>query len=273
MRFSSNPVRCPVMKKVKKEVSVPKGLLRLEHRHVDTLRIPSYNPQIHDEENIEDIKRSIRRFGFVDPIIVRGSDGLVIAGAGRILALRTLWAEGWSGVSPEAVPCIVIECDDRTARMLMLALNRIQSVPDYALLAQVFKDLIKEGETIESLTDTGYRAFEISDLLNVDVTAVNHLLKGVEAQEPPKVEVEPTESPEPLFVTRSFKVPVDLVGEVDEQALRISKHLPKGKLSSGLVLVALARLVSTLSDDTISKISKSLSEEVLSSEREAGSGN
>lgn len=49
------------------------------------------NPKEHD---LETIKTSIRRFGFVAPIIVDGNTGTMVAGHGRLQALAELEAEG-----------------------------------------------------------------------------------------------------------------------------------------------------------------------------------
>jgi hypothetical protein len=240
------------------------GSISLQYRHIDELRIPPYNPQIHDRENINDIKRSISEFGYVDPIIIRGSDNLVIAGAGRILALRELWAEGWRGIPETAVPVIVIECDDRTAKKLMLALNRIQSVPDISLLSQLLKSLIDEGETIETLTATGYRDFELADFLTAHADATNRLLHTEGGLSPsPLAEVKEVKAEDAtLTVTRSFRIPAELAYIVDEGLAKISSLLKEvsGKRQRAyLPLVCAFHLVSQAPEGDI----KQSIEEVL----------
>ena len=63
--------------------------LRLEHRPVASLIPYARNPRTHSEEQVALIAGSIREFGFANPVLVDGEDG-IIAGHGRVLAARKL---------------------------------------------------------------------------------------------------------------------------------------------------------------------------------------
>jgi hypothetical protein len=257
-------------KQVKKTVSAHLEWATLP---ADALTIPAWNPQIHDRKNIEDIKVSIKEFGYVDPIIVRKSDGLVIGGAGRLMALRELWAEGWQGVDPKAVPVVLIECDDVTAKKISLALNKIQSQPDLFLLSSLMQSLIESGETVDSLTPTGYQPFVIEDLLNIARDIANHIPATTEALIP-NIEPVKDEEPEPkekegkLTVERRFKIPLTFASVVDEQ---ISKALWfKGKKQErlGMALVTIAKVASKAPADLWESTIKELMDEVAQSEKQ-----
>jgi len=231
----------------------------------DALVIPAWNPQIHDRKNIDDIKVSIKEFGYVDPIIVRKSDGMVIGGAGRLMALRELWAEGWAGVDSKAMPVIAIECDDNTAKKLSLALNKIQSQPDIFLLSQLFQTLIDGGETVDSLTVTGYAPFEIEDLLNVAKDIANHLPETVtEMTHPPTVEpVTEKDEGESLIVERRFKIPLMYATLVDEQLNRAMWLKTKKKTQKiGMALVTIAKVAAEASQEIWEKVIKELEGEM-----------
>jgi hypothetical protein len=234
----------------------------------DNLTIPAWNPQLHDRKNIDDIKVSIKEFGYVDPIIVRKSDGLVIGGAGRLMALRELWAEGWQGVDPKAVPVILIECDDVTAKKISLALNKIQSQPDLFLLSSLMQSLIEGGETVDSLTPTGYQPFEIEDLLNIARDIANHIPATTEAVipniEPVKEEAqEETESKEGgLTVERRFKVPLTYASVVDEQINKAMWFKGKKQQRLGMALVTVAKVASKAPADLWESTIKELADEV-----------
>ncbi len=238
----------------KSRVAAPQISLQFTTLPADRLTIPAWNPQIHDEVNLNDIKRSIKEFGYVDPILVRLSDGLVIGGAGRLLALRELWAEGWQGVDPQAVPVIGIECDDRTAKKISLALNRIQSQPDLFLLSQLLSSLVAEGETIETLTVTGYRPAELTDLLQVTKDITNHFPELLErpeiAFEPEKPEAEP-ESKETLVIERRFKVPFALSSLIDDALNRIGKLDKKASRDLGLRLAVMAQIALSVDNESL----------------------
>ena len=73
------------------------AILQVEYRDVESLIPFSRNPRTHSEDQIAQIAASIKEFGFTNPILLDGENG-VIAGHGR------------SGRGPELglkyVPCI-----------------------------------------------------------------------------------------------------------------------------------------------------------------------
>jgi ParB-like chromosome segregation protein Spo0J len=101
---------------------------------LDDLRPFDRNARVHDDRQIGEIEASIRSFGWTNPILADMSeDGVVIAGHGRLLAARRIYASGAAIRLPDGreiphrtVP--VIDCagwsDDRR-RAYTLADNRI----------------------------------------------------------------------------------------------------------------------------------------------------
>ena len=63
--------------------------LRVEYRSVGELKPYQRNARTHSPEQIDKIVRSIREFGWTNPILVDGANG-VIAGHGRLLAAHKL---------------------------------------------------------------------------------------------------------------------------------------------------------------------------------------
>tara|TARA_Y100000296_G_C5126264_1_gene233035 strand:+ start:26 stop:667 length:642 start_codon:yes stop_codon:yes gene_type:complete len=93
-----------------------------------------YNPRRISEHDMAALRRSMREFGVVDPLVVRGQDMMVIGGHQRLDAAR---AEGI-----DAVPCVVVEdIDDDQAKLLNLALNRISGEWDDAKLSTLLVEL------------------------------------------------------------------------------------------------------------------------------------
>jgi ParB-like chromosome segregation protein Spo0J len=83
-----------------KKESSPAMASRLELWSVDRLVPYDRNARTHSEEQIQQIAASIQEFGFTNPILVDGKDG-VIAGHGRLEAARNL------GLSE--VPVVVLD--------------------------------------------------------------------------------------------------------------------------------------------------------------------
>jgi hypothetical protein len=71
------------------------GELKIEHVAIDSLRPDPANPRRIGERELESLTRSLQEFGFVQPVLVRKSDNVVIGGHQRLVAARRL---GWKTV-------------------------------------------------------------------------------------------------------------------------------------------------------------------------------
>jgi len=69
-----------------------KNSLQIISRPIDELKPYEGNARLHPEEQINEIARSIQEFGFTQPILI-DSQGIVIAGHGRLLAAQRLGME------------------------------------------------------------------------------------------------------------------------------------------------------------------------------------
>jgi hypothetical protein len=65
--------------------------VRIEYMAISSIENAIRNPKLHD---IEQIKSSIRRFGFVTPLSKNSATGRLVAGHGRLIALREMLAAG-----------------------------------------------------------------------------------------------------------------------------------------------------------------------------------
>ncbi len=130
------------------------------------LKLAEYNPREMPEEEMEKLVRSIAEFGIVEPGVGRRSDLLVIGGHQRAAAARLYLQR--KGATPEQIdqypfPMVLIDITDHDAKLLNLALNKIQGQWDYKKLALVF-DSIKEM-TEERKTLSAFSTVEIDDVM------------------------------------------------------------------------------------------------------------
>ena len=131
--------------------------LRLEHRTVASLIPYARNARTHSEEQVALIAGSIREFGFANPVLVDGENG-IIAGHGRLLAARKLGLE--------QVPVIELAHLTPTQKQAyILADNKLAERAgwDRALLALEVGELAELGVDLASL---GFEAGEIDALLH-----------------------------------------------------------------------------------------------------------
>lgn len=111
------------------------------------------NPR-ENEHAIDDVAKSIKRFGFAAPIIARAADGMVIAGHTRLLAAKK--------IGLKYVPVRYMDLDLNDAQLLALADNKIGEISDwdYLKLKEVIQSL-KE----ENLSGLGWSDNELQNLL------------------------------------------------------------------------------------------------------------
>ena len=129
--------------------------LSVVHVPIDDLRPDPANPRRISDAELDSLTRSIRQFGFVDPVIARLDDKSVIGGHQRLLAARRL------GLA--SVPVILVDLPAEQARLLNLALNRISGSWDEELLARLLSELDAAPEVDLSLS--GFDDDEVAKLL------------------------------------------------------------------------------------------------------------
>jgi DNA modification methylase len=145
---------------------------------ISTARLASmgapYNPRQMSEHDLDALRRSLRFFGTVEPIVVNQRSGHIVGGHMRIRAAE---AEGI-----ETLPVVYVDLDDPTERQLNIALNKIRGTWDEAKLA----DLLRELETLGADLDlTGFAEEEIEALLRGDDQPTIGLTDPDDIPEPP----------------------------------------------------------------------------------------
>lgn len=124
---------------------------------VDVLVPYARNSRIHSDEQIDKIAASIREFGFLNPIIIDGQNGIV-AGHGRIMAAKKL------GI--KTVPAIEAgHLTDAQRRAYIIADNRLalDAGWDEEMLRIEFAELVDVGFSLDL---TGFSPDEVADILH-----------------------------------------------------------------------------------------------------------
>ena len=116
------------------------------------------NARTHSDDQVAQIAASIAEFGFTNPILA-GSDGIVVAGHGRLAAARS-----WAGI----VPVVVLDHLSQTQRRaLVIADNRIAENAgwDDAMLRIELEALQLEASILDI---TGFDADALAELIAGD---------------------------------------------------------------------------------------------------------
>ena len=94
---------------------------------IDELRPDPANPRRISDAQLEALTKSLKEYGFVQPVLARREDKTVIGGHQRLTAARRL---GY-----KTVPVIFLDITLEQARLLNLTLNKIGGNFDNELLA------------------------------------------------------------------------------------------------------------------------------------------
>jgi DNA modification methylase len=113
------------------------------------------NPRVHPDSAIEKLERSIKEFGWTNPILV-SKEGYILAGHARLKAAEK------AGI--KEVPVIYLPLEGSRAEAYLIADNRLQDETDWDM--PKLKDLLQELDTGEfDLELTGFDMGEIEDLM------------------------------------------------------------------------------------------------------------
>jgi len=126
---------------------VPVGPLVTRRLPVDALVPDPDNPRLHDARNLEVIQASLARFGQVEPLVVQRGTHRLLAGHGRLEALRRL--------GTTEVEVVEIDIEGVEAKALAVALNRTAELADW--------DVDKLMGLVQGDPDTDWAAMGFSE--------------------------------------------------------------------------------------------------------------
>src|SRR5512137_1926235 len=100
-----------------------------------------YNPRVISDHDLDALRRSLRFFGTVDPIVVNRRFDRIVGGHQRVKAAQ---AEGI-----EALPVVYVDLDEPSEKQLNLALNRIHGEWNPEALEAVLRELEQVGADLD----------------------------------------------------------------------------------------------------------------------------
>lgn len=130
--------------------------MKIEQRKVESLIPYVNNSRKHSDEQVAQIAASIKEFGWTNPILVDGNNG-IIAGHGRLMAARKL--------AMDKVPVIELaHLSDGQRKALIIADNKLalNSDWDFELLKIEMANLDGEGFNLDII---GFDANELSNIM------------------------------------------------------------------------------------------------------------
>jgi DNA modification methylase len=154
-------------------------------RELATMAAP-YNPRTIEDHDLDALRRSLRYFGTVEPIVVNKRSSRIVGGHQRVKAAL---AE-----EIESLPVVYVDLDDPSEKQLNLALNRIHGEWDAEKLEEVLRELELLGADLDL---TGFTQVEIDELLRGSDEPIDGLTDPDALPEPPD---EPKTQPGDLII-------------------------------------------------------------------------
>lgn len=132
--------------------------MEIVEKRLDDLVPADYNPRKDlkpGDKEYEKLKKSIKEFGYVDPVIFNERTGRIVGGHQRLKVLGDL---GY-----ETIHTVMIDIDEKREKALNIALNKISGKWDEGRL----KDLLIEIDTGDfDIELTGFDDKEVEKLMN-----------------------------------------------------------------------------------------------------------
>ncbi|MBQ6908621.1 MAG: DUF4417 domain-containing protein [Synergistaceae bacterium] len=126
--------------------------MNIEIKKLAALKPAPYNPRNINKKDFNDLKNSIKEFGYVEPIIYNKATGYVVGGHQRLKALQDL--------ELEEVECVVIDVPAEKEKALNIALNKISGEWDKDKLFNLLDELNDIDFDIEL---TGFNLNDLDD--------------------------------------------------------------------------------------------------------------
>lgn len=125
-----------------------------------------YNPRIMPDGEMKNLMRSLREYGFVQPVVVRKEDGLILGGHQRVEAYKRILAEDKADLDKATIPVVWVSgLSDEKAKLLNVALNRIHGEWDFAKLGELFASITPQSNG--DLGVSGFSEREIDDIIKL----------------------------------------------------------------------------------------------------------
>jgi ParB-like chromosome segregation protein Spo0J len=203
---------------------------RVELIPVTELEPNPWNPNAMDAATLTAERESIQTYGFIDPLTVREH-----AERFQIIDGEHRWRVA-TELDYEALPCVVLEADDATAKKLTVILNETRGQADPVLLAELLGDLRSRLNEDDAALRAGmpYNDDELRALLRVNEDDWDGYREGKH---------QTREQPRDWFSVR-----LDLPAELEPVFAACTDHLreradldPEPRIRDGQVVVALIR--------------------------------
>ena len=155
--------------------------MQVEEVKISDIENHPNNPKVHNDNQIRIIEKSIKKFGYTNPVIL-SADGVILAGHARVKAAIQM--------GQDTIPCIRTKLTGKDADAYLIADNRLTELAQYDrdILADLLSDLPKDLAEL-----TGFDSVQVEALLSgEDIPDIDKFISDSQPEEPrEEVDAEP----------------------------------------------------------------------------------
>lgn len=155
--------------------------MQVEEVKISDIENHPNNPKVHNDNQIRLIEKSIKKFGYTNPVIL-SADGTILAGHARVKAAIQM--------GQDTIPCIRTKLSGDEADAYLIADNRLTELAQYDrdILSDLLSDLPKDLVEI-----TGFDTVQVDALLSgEDIPDIEKFISDSQPEEPrEEVDAEP----------------------------------------------------------------------------------
>lgn len=125
--------------------------MEIINRLISDLIPAEYNPRTLSDKQFKDLKKSLQKFGFVDPVIInmhKDRKNIIVGGHQRVKV--------WESIGNDTVPCVEVILTEKQERELNVRLNKNSGSWDFDKLADFFDEM--------DLIDWGFEEWELDNI-------------------------------------------------------------------------------------------------------------
>ena len=167
--------------------------MEIKEMEIEKLLPAAYNPRVDltsEDQEYQDIKRSIEKFGYIETIVWNKQTGRLITGHQRVKILKE------KGVKKEKIS--IVDFDEQTEKEANLALNKVEGRSEPVKLFELITELEKKGSKLE---DSGFHRADIDEVISAvqKKSALDKINEMIGRDDAAKV-------PDVMYVSLSFPV-------------------------------------------------------------------
>ena len=129
--------------------------MKIKERFIADLNPAEYNPRQLTDKQYKQLKKSLKSFGCVEPVVINSSPmrkDVIIGGHQR--------CKVWADLGNETIPTVEVELDEAGAMELNVRLNKNTGEFDFDMLANHFD--------MDALKEWGFQSFEFGESYDDD---------------------------------------------------------------------------------------------------------